>query len=153
MAVGHVGHPRLLHHRVDAALDVVAHAFDLGDEGQVLAHGHVRIERRRFRQVAGAPLGFERLLEHVEAGDGGLALGGRHVAGDDAHRGGLAGAVGAEKSEDFARLGAKTHIVDGRDRAVMLGKVLNLDHERSPKMENGVSSTAALRRKPNGYVN
>ena len=71
---------------------------------QVFPHRHFRVERRRFRQVAGAALGFDRLIEHVVTGDDGLALGGRHVAGQDAHRRGLAGAVRAEEAENFASL-------------------------------------------------
>ena len=60
--------------------------------------GHVRVERRRFGQVAGAPFRFDRLIEHVEARDDGLAVGGRHVAGENPHGGRLAGAVRPEKS-------------------------------------------------------
>ena len=118
-----------LHHRVDAIVEVRAHALDLPDEAQVLGHRHVGIERRGLWEIPGAALGLERLLEHVEAGDRRLALGGRHVAGNDPHGRRLAGAIGTEKPENFARLRAKTHIIDGRKRAVFLAKVLNLDHE------------------------
>ena len=90
--------------------------------------GHVGVERRRFRQVAGAPLGFDRLVEDVEAGDDRFALGGRHVAGQDAHRRRLAGAVGAEEAEDLAALDAEADVVDGGDAAVAFREVLNLDH-------------------------
>jgi hypothetical protein len=140
MPARHVGHPGALHHLVHAASDIFAHALDLGDEGQVLADGHVRIKRRGFRQVAGPALGFERLLEHVETGDGRRALGGGHVAGNNAHRRGLPGAVGAEKPENFAGLRSKTHVVYGGHGAVAFGKMLNLDHGRSPINEISVSS-------------
>ena len=56
-------------------------------------------------------------------------LGRRHVAGQDAHRRRLAGAVRAEEAEDLAALDAEADIVDGRDAAVALGEVLNLNHE------------------------
>ena len=104
-------------------------AFDLRDERQVVADGHVGIERRRFRQITGAPLGLDRLIEDVESGDDRLALGGRHVAGEDAHRRRLAGAVGAEKAENFAAFDAEADIVDGGEAAVAFREVLNLDHE------------------------
>ena len=45
--------------------------------------------------------------EDVVAGDGRASLRGRHVAGQDAHGGRLAGAVRAEETEDFARLDRK----------------------------------------------
>jgi hypothetical protein len=116
-------------------------ALDPGDEGQVLAHGHVGVERRRFRQVAGAALGFERLLEDIEPGDGGLAAGGRHVAGDDAHGGRLAGPVRAEEAENLARLHPETHVVHGGEGSVAFREVINLDHGIAPIDWNyGVSS-------------
>ncbi len=94
---------------------------------EVLDDGHVRVERRRFRQVAGAPFCFDRLIEHVEAGDDGLAVGGRHVAGENPHGGRLAGAVRAEKSEDFTALDAEADVVDGSKPTVPLREALDLD--------------------------
>jgi hypothetical protein len=73
------------------------------------------------------------VVEDVETRDGRLAVGGRHVTGDDPHGRGLAGAVWTEKTKDFARLCPKTHIVNGGKRAVFLKKVLDLDHEGSPE--------------------
>ena len=118
LPVGHVGHPGALHHLVHATADVLAHALDLGDKRQVLANRHVGVERRRLGQVARAPLGLDGLLEHVVAGHGGGAGRGGHVARDDAHRRGLAGAVGAQEPKDLARLGAEAHVIDGREGAV-----------------------------------
>ena len=64
-AVGHVVDVRLLHHTFDAwrALGCAQGAdLQAGDERQVFAHRHVRVERRRFRQVSGAPFGFDGLV-------------------------------------------------------------------------------------------
>ena len=133
VAVRHVSDPGFLHHGVDAIVDVGAHALDLRDEPQVIAHGHVGIEGRGLREISGPALGFERMIEDVVAGDRGLALSGRHVAGDDPHGGGLAGAVWAQEPENLARIRPKTDVIDGRKWAVFLGKVLNLDHEGSPE--------------------
>ena len=59
-------------------------------------------------------------------------FGGRHVAGQDPHGRGLPGAVRPEKSENLAPFHAKTDIVHGRDPAVTLGDVLDLNHSDSP---------------------
>ena len=91
-------------------------------------HGHLGVERRRFRQVPGAPLGLDRLIEDVESGHDHLAFGRRHEAGDDPHGRGLTGAVRAEETEDFAPLDAKGQIVDRGDAAVALRGVLDLYH-------------------------
>jgi hypothetical protein len=124
-----VGDARLLHRRVDLRPQRLgSHAADPADEQQVVADGHVRVERRRFRQVADAALGLERLIEDVEPGNDGLAGGGRHVARQDAHGRGLAGPVGAEEAEDLALVDAERDVVDRGDAAVLLGEVLNLDH-------------------------
>ena len=68
---------RALHHLLDPLFAIARrHALDFRDERQILGDGHVRVERRRLREVSGAPLGFDRLFEDVEAGDDRLALGG-----------------------------------------------------------------------------
>src|SRR5206468_4112165 len=80
------------------------------------------------RQIAGAALGFDWLLEDVEAGHDGFPFGGRHEAGQDPHRGGLAGAIGPEKAEDLAPFYPEADVVDRRHTAVLLGEVLNFNH-------------------------
>ena len=95
---------------------------------EVLADGHVGIERRRLRQIAGMSLRLDRLIEDVEPGDLCAAVRGRHVAGEDAHRGGLARAIGAKESQDLALLDRETDVVYGCDAAVAFGEVLDLDH-------------------------
>ena len=115
-----VAHPLLLVRR--------RHALDLGDERQVLHDRHVGVERRRLRQIAGPALGLDRLVEHVEARDDRLALRGRHVAGQDAHRRRLARAVRPQEPENFAPFHAEADVVHCGDAAVALGEMLNLDH-------------------------
>ncbi len=129
MAVGHVGDLRPLHHRLQPGRAVGSrHAFDARAEGQVVRDRHVGVERRRFRKVAGSPLGLDRLLEHVVAGDDRFSVCGRHVAGQHAHRRRLAGAVGSEEPENLPALRLEAHVIDGRDRAVSLREMLNLNH-------------------------
>src|SRR2546426_81672 len=91
----------------------------------------VGVERWRLRQIAGPALRLERLVEDVEACDNRLPFGSRHVAGQDAHRRGFPGAVGAEEAEDFAALDAEADVVDGCDAAVAFREVLNLDHRKN----------------------
>ena len=129
LAVGHVRYTRPLHGRLYPGRAIGSRdAFDPGAEHQVIAHGHVRVERRRLGQVAGAALGLDGLLDHVVAGDEGFAVGRRHIAGDDPHRRRLAGAVGAEEAQNLPTLGLEADVVYGREGAVLLGEVLNFDH-------------------------
>jgi hypothetical protein len=131
VASGHVGDPRALHDRPDARDAITARdALDARAERQVVGDGHLRVQRRRLRQVSGAALGLDGLLEHVVAGHDALALGGRHVAGQHAHRGGLAGAVRPQKPEDLAARGREAHVVHGRHRPVAFREVLDFDHLR-----------------------
>jgi hypothetical protein len=127
--VRHLGDPRPIHDRLHPMPAVGSRdALDLSDEVQVFDDGHVGVEGRRFRQVTGSTLRFDRLVEHVEAGDDGLAGCGRHVPRQDPHRRGLAGAIGPEESQDLASLHAEADVVHGGYRAVPFAEVLNLDH-------------------------
>jgi hypothetical protein len=124
-----VGDTRLVHRLVDLPLALLARdALDLGAEVQERLDVHVRVERRGLGDVADAPLDLQRLLEHVEAGDARRALRGRQVAGQDAHGGGLPGAVGPEEAEDLALLDPERDAVHRRRPAVALRQVLDLDH-------------------------
>src|SRR5262249_30147413 len=121
--------PRALHDGLDTLVPIGRrHALDLRDELQVFDDGHVGVERRRLGEIAGAALGLDRLIEDVEARDEGLAVGGRHVAGQYPHRRRFAGAVGPEKAENLASLDLEADVVDGRYGAVAFAEVLNLDH-------------------------
>ncbi len=127
--VRHVGDPRLAHHIVHPRRDLAPrNAFDAGDEIEIFPDRHVRVERRRFGQVAGTPLGFDGLLEHVMPGDHHRALRCGHVAGDDAHRRGLAGTVRSQEAENLAGFDAECHVADRRDRTVAFREALNLNH-------------------------
>ena len=127
-----VGDARPLHHRLDAAATLVRRdALDLGDKRQIFGHGHIRVQRRRFRQVTGSTLGFDRLVEDIEPRDDSLAIRGGHVSRQDAHRGRFPGTVGPQESENLSALGAKAHVLDGGQAAEPLGEVLDLDHVKS----------------------
>ncbi len=123
VAVGLLRHPLDL----DAAR-LGGDALDRGDEGQVVAHRHLRIERRVLRQVADALLHLERLLEDVEAAHFHAAARRRDHAGEDAHGGGLAGAVGSEEAQDLARLHLEGDVLYGLQVAVVLHQMRDFDH-------------------------
>ena len=55
------------------------------------------------------------------------ARSGGHVAGENAHGGGLARAVGAEETENFAFIYREGNVIYGRDGAVGFRQILNFD--------------------------
>jgi hypothetical protein len=59
----------------------------------------------------------------VETSDAGDAGRGGHKSGEDAHGGGFAGAIGAEKAEDFAFVHGEGNVIDGGLIAVGLGEI------------------------------
>jgi hypothetical protein len=121
------------HHLIDApSAGCSAHDLDARREVQVLADGHVRVERRRFRQVAGPLLCVDGVREDVESGHRDIAFAGRHVAGDDSHRAGLPGAVRPKESQNFSLFHAETDVIHRGKRAVALREVLDLNHAKLP---------------------
>ena len=96
---------------------------------QVLDDLHFRVERRRFRQVADALLDLHAGCSSTsKPATLAVAGRGREEAGQDAHRGGLPGAVGAEEADDLALFHLEGDVVY-RDRAcVSLGKTFDFDH-------------------------
>ena len=94
-----------------ALAGVALQAAQFGAEIEKAVDGHVGITRRVFRQVADQPLGGNRVFNHVVAANQNAARSRGIVAGDHAHRGRLAGAVGAEKAQHFAAFDAERHII------------------------------------------
>jgi hypothetical protein len=128
--VAHVRDEAAVHHVGDPPPARAApHPFDLRHEVEVGRHRQVRVEGRVLGQVSDAAPHLERLGEDVEARHTRRARAGRHEAREDLHRGGLAGAVRAEKADDAALVDAEGHAVDRGDRPVVLGKLIDLDHD------------------------
>ena len=97
---------------------------------QVLPHGQLGVEREGLGHEADVPArlhvaALDRLAEEQRR-----ALGRRQQAGQHLHGGGLAAAVGAEKSEDLAALDAEVDVVDGGEVAELLGQAVRLDRRR-----------------------
>src|SRR2546421_7125600 len=88
---------------------------------EVLSDPHIIIERNIFRHVTEPRSGLERLLENIEAGDGGAAGSGRHESGQDAHGRCFAGAIWPEKTHDLTLAHLETQVPDRGLTGVSLG--------------------------------
>ena len=73
-----------------------------GDEAEKGKGRHFRIGRRAFGQIADRFLCCDRLLGDVMAANRNDASVGRQITGDHLHRRRFAGAIGAQKPQDFA---------------------------------------------------
>jgi len=105
----------------------------LPDEHEVLPAGEVLVDRG---VLAGQPdllADPVRIARHVEPGHLGKAGIGSQQGGQDAHRGGLPGAVRAEHAEHGALPGEQVHAVEGErvaealDQSVSLNRVCHGD--------------------------
>ena len=74
----------------------------LGNPLQEAGDRHVVVERGGLREIADLAFGVLGVFNHGDPADFDTAGRGRKKAGDHAHRGGLAGAVGPEESEDLS---------------------------------------------------
>ena len=91
------------------------------------------VERGGGGEEADAGADFFGLVVDVEAGDPGGAVGGLEDGGEQAQRGGLAGAVRAQEAVDLRGLAAEADVVDGADFPALLvaenlGQVLRFNH-------------------------
>ena len=118
-----------------AASVAVAQALELAAEFQVFADAHVVVERHVFRHVADFPTGIDGFAENVEAGDGGGAGGGREVAGEHPEGGGLACAIGAEETDDFALGDGEVDPADRFMAGVALSKLIHFDHDCGSRLK------------------
>src|SRR3546814_614231 len=108
--------------------------------------------RRFLRQVAHAQAraGVHRLGGDVAAVEHDLALVGRDQADDHVEAGGLAGAVGAEQADDFARVQGQAEVAHDLARAVALAQSLGDEHYSSSCF--GGSASPALLPSPAGAL-
>ena len=101
-----------------------------GDEAEVFEDGEVVEQFRIVGDVGEALLGFDRPGADVESADAGGAGRGSEDAGDAAHRGGLAGAVGADQGDDAAWVDRSGGVVQRGELLVALGEVVELENRR-----------------------
>ena len=102
---------------------------DARDELQVLLHREVLIETEALRHVADLALDLLGLGADVVAQTSAGALVGRQQTAQHADRGGLAGAVGAEKAVDGAALDLQRQIADHRAAVECLGQAVDIDDD------------------------
>jgi hypothetical protein len=87
-------------------------------EGQVSAHGHVRVERVVLEHHGDVPVAGGDLVHHPVA-DGQGALGDLLEPGDHAQGGALAAARGADQHHEFTVGDVEVHALDGAHAAVV----------------------------------
>src|SRR5262245_42279599 len=114
-------------------LDAVARlaavqSLDASAEAEIFGDAHLGVKRTVLRHVADAAADLEGVPEDVETVDGGGAGGGRQEAGEDAHGGRLAGAVGAKEADDAATRHVEGDITNGGVIAVELGELFDVNH-------------------------
>src|SRR5713226_2624962 len=105
-----------------------SHAAKFRDEAQIRVYAHVTVKRRVLRQISNQAPRFERVRKDIEVVDDDRPRGRRHVTRDDAHRGGLARAVGSQEAQDLTALGLEGNVPDGDETAIRLGEVFNFYH-------------------------
>ena len=103
--------------------------MQLADELQKFVAAELFIDERPVGNKAGDRLGLLRVGHDVMAVEQNLARGGFEDAHHDADRRRLAGAVGAEKAEDFTGRHFEIESVDRGELAVVLGQVDELNHD------------------------
>ena len=99
----------------------------VGGDGERFAAAAPGVLGGRVEQDADAPPGI-RQVAVAPAENAGVAAVGLGEADEHAHGGGLAGAVGAEKARDGARLAAERDVRDDGAPAELLGECVGLDH-------------------------
>src|SRR3989454_2777645 len=67
------------------------------------------------------------LVKAMEPGPPSHTFGGRHEAGQDPHRGGFSGSVGAQKGQHLSLVHREGDPVDGREVTVAFGDVLDFN--------------------------
>ena len=102
------------------ALELARHFEQVGVEADVLVDREILVEAEALRHIAHMLLRRFRIGHGIDAIDGHRAAVRPHHAGEHAHGGGLARAVGSDEAEDLARLTAKL----SRSTAVVSGKRL-----------------------------
>ncbi len=123
----HVGDLRHVHGPFEVLLAARAgDPLDVAHEGEIVADGHVHVQRRKLGHVPDLLLHLLRLLEDVVPVELHRSLRGGQIPGDDVHRGRFAGAVRTEEPEDFTPVHGEIKAVDGHSLAIFLRDVLDL---------------------------
>ena len=101
------------------------HIVGPGKKVEVFVHGHVAIGGQRIGHEAHKAAGLLRIVDQRDPVHVHVALGRIVEGGHDAHGGGLARAVGADKAEDVARGKLERDVVDRLDLAEVAFEIDN----------------------------
>ena len=115
-----------------------------GEEVQELPDLHAVVDAEVVGHVADALADADRVARDAVAVDGAFAGGGPEQRGEEANRGALAGAVGADEAEHLAGADLEIQVLDGDEFAVDLGEVAEFDHGgeiRVGGQRSGIAST------------
>ncbi|TPW04414.1 MAG: hypothetical protein FD124_2626 [Alphaproteobacteria bacterium] len=123
------------------------HAAGFRDEAQEGPRRHLAIERRALRQISHALLRAAAVLRDIDAEHLCEPVFRLQVAGDHAHGGGLAGAVGAEKTHHFTDIDGKADVVDGDPATKTFPQAFDLQQHVRPF---GISQAAGVYRQSTG---
>ena len=125
--VGALGQPDHVQQAMSAFAALAARqAEELAVDIDVLPSGEIEIRGERLRDDADILAHLARMTRDVEAGDERLAAARRYQRREHPHHGRLAGAVGAEQSEDLAATDLEVDLVDGGESAEALSQVFGL---------------------------
>ena len=97
-------------------------------EHQIVAHAHIRIDRRQLRQIADPAFDLQRVLGNVIAVHQHRARGGGEASRDHVHGGGFSGTVRAEESKHLMIADCEGDILHSRMTAIVFGQILDLYH-------------------------
>ncbi len=127
----HVGQAAQVHDFTDALAAVAAaQSFEASAEVEVFLDAKVIVQRDIFRHVTDFAPRFEGVGEDVVTGHSDPAGGGGQVAGQDAHGGAFACAIGSEEPDDFPPADRKRDIIHGGAAGIAFGQVFDLNHTR-----------------------
>ncbi len=97
------------------------------DEPKVFPYIHIVIKSIEFGQIANALFHLQRGFGHIQPAYSRRSRSGRQVAGQDLHRGRLAGAIGPQETHDLALTDRERDIVHGFLIAVLFQQIFYLD--------------------------
>src|SRR4249920_4230065 len=97
-------------------------------EVEVFGGRQTVVERSSFRNMSNPFLGLERLLDDIEAGNGGAAARRADHPGENLDGGGLPGAVRSQESENLAGIHTQVQIAESDLRTVLARQMLGANH-------------------------
>jgi hypothetical protein len=114
------------------------------DQHQVLDPGEALVDRRVLPGQGDELPHLVGLRDDVVAADGGVALVGAQQGGEDPHRGGLAGAVGAEDGQHRPGAGRQLGAGQGCGLAEALDQAFRLDRVRHVRSRRWLSRDGSI---------